>query len=112
MGMPKVDIYYEPMTLLYHADVSKGDVQSRVSSETEDGLAIAVGEAIELIETGRITPQEPVFYNAVEADIDRQLAAMRPKSQSIYSGSSYSSPSSSIGDVAPFIAMGFLAGIC
>ena len=102
---------YNQQTMTHHAVISQGDIQSNVCSDSREGLTLAIDEAVGLIKTGKITKQEPVFYNSDEADIDRQIAAMRPKEpqrQSIYSSSSSSSSVSA----APFIAMGFLAGVC
>ena len=75
----KIDRYYDAQMILHRATITKGDIFASVCAETEDELCVAIDEAIQLIEEGKITKPEPVFYNADEAAIDKQLMAMRPK---------------------------------
>lgn len=107
-----LSIYYEPRSMLFRATVCVDDVVSQVCSDCISGLDKAIGEAIELIAAGKITPQEPVFYNPDEADIDKQLAAMRPKEPARQSMRIPSSSSINTSNgMFPFVAACFLAGV-
>jgi len=107
-----ISIWYEPRAILFKATVCVDDVVSQVCSECISGLDKAISEAIELIAIGKITPQEPIFYNRDEADIDKQLAVMRPK-EPIQPQSRYSSSSSTSTDsgMLPLVAAICLAGV-
>lgn len=79
----------------------------------DDDLPTTVRHLVKGIDNGSIKEYEPpeYTYNPDEADIDRQLAAMRPKQPTYRSSNSSSTSYSSGTSTAPFIAMGFMAGI-